>query len=134
MNKYFIDTSFVIALINQKDEYHHQAVELSDSLAGSQYITTDLILYEIANYLAKDFKPEAINTINIFLNSKDIQIIWNSEDLFKQAFEKYTTFADKKWGLVDCLSFIIMEKLEIQNVLTIDHHFEQAGFTLMKTI
>ncbi len=134
MNTYFIDTSFIIALINQKDEYHSWALELSESLAGSQYITSDLVLYEIGNYLAKDYKTEAIRTINLLLNSPDIQIIWNSKDLFNQAFEKYSTYADKKWGLVDCLSFLIMDLNNIQKALTIDHHFEQAGFTLMKTI
>ena len=134
MVTYFIDTSFVIALINQKDEYHSWAVELSDNLVGCQFITSDLVLYELANYLAKDFKTEAIRTINQFLTSEDIRIIWNAEDLFKKAFKKYTIYSDKKWGLVDCLSFVIMDIFNIQHVLTIDHHFEQAGFILMKTV
>lgn len=33
------------------------------------------------------------------------------------------------WGnLVDCSSFIIMEQQKLNQALTNDHHFEQAGF------
>jgi predicted nucleic acid-binding protein len=131
LKKYFIDTSFVIALVNQNDEYHSRALELTDNLAGFRFVTSDLVLYEIANYLAKDFKAEAIKIINTFLNSTDIEIIWHAKGLFTSAFNKYTIYSDKKWGLVDCLSFVIMENLGIHEALTIDHHFEQAGFQLL---
>jgi uncharacterized protein len=35
---------------------------------------------------------------------------------------------DKEWSLVDCTSFAIMQQLKVQESLTTDHHFEQAGF------
>ncbi|MFM6058496.1 MAG: hypothetical protein ACKO1I_17670 [Microcystis aeruginosa] len=35
---------------------------------------------------------------------------------------------DKAWSLVDCTSFIVMQQMEIQEALTTDQHFEQAGF------
>jgi hypothetical protein len=35
---------------------------------------------------------------------------------------------DKSWPLTDCISFSVMEEREIQEALTGDHHFEQAGF------
>jgi len=36
--------------------------------------------------------------------------------------------ADKTWSLVDATSFVIMQQLGVQEALTTDHHFEQAGF------
>jgi uncharacterized protein len=35
---------------------------------------------------------------------------------------------DKEWGLVDCISFIVMQNREITDALTADIHFQQAGF------
>jgi uncharacterized protein len=39
---------------------------------------------------------------------------------------------DKNWSLVDCASFAIMKEAGIHIVLTGDHHFEEAGYTLLK--
>jgi predicted nucleic acid-binding protein len=52
-----------------------------------------------------------------------------SQDLLNRGLALYHARQDKEWSLVDCTSFIIMEDLGIHEVLTTDHHFEQAGFT-----
>ena len=59
-NSIFVDTSFVIALINGNDQYHSQAQNLSHQFENSPLITTDAVLLEICNALAKDFRQEAI--------------------------------------------------------------------------
>jgi hypothetical protein len=35
---------------------------------------------------------------------------------------------DKEWGLIDCMSFIVMQDRGITEALTADDHFNQAGF------
>ncbi len=35
---------------------------------------------------------------------------------------------DKEWSLVDCMSFVVMQDRRLQESLTTDEHFEQAGF------
>lgn len=35
---------------------------------------------------------------------------------------------DKDWSLIDCMSFVVMEDMAIEEALTTDRHFEQAGF------
>ncbi|MFM6219167.1 MAG: PIN domain-containing protein, partial [Dolichospermum sp.] len=35
---------------------------------------------------------------------------------------------DKEWGLVDCISFIVMQDRGISDAPTTDIHFQQAGF------
>jgi predicted nucleic acid-binding protein len=44
------------------------------------------------------------------------------------ALDLYQSREDKGWGLVDCASYILMEQQGIQEALTLDHHFDQAGF------
>jgi len=40
-------------------------------------------------------------------------------------------YKDKEWGLVDCISFVVMREKHIINALTSDEHFGQAGFKVL---
>ena len=57
-----------------------------------------------------------------------VEIIPLSEELFAQAFELFRNRPDKEWGLVDCVSFIVMQENGLTEALTPDKHYEQAGF------
>jgi len=41
-------------------------------------------------------------------------------------------YQDKSWGLIDCISFIVMRENEITQILTFDQHFTQAGFVVLE--
>jgi predicted nucleic acid-binding protein len=129
----FLDTSFVIALVNKSDQYHNLALQLTDRFDGKKLVTTDAVLFEIGNALSRNFRPESVEIIEHFLTSDDVRVIHLHSELFRRAFDLYKSHTDKLWGLVDCLSFVIMRELGITDVLTTDKHFEQAGFNaLMK--
>lgn len=55
-NEIFVDTSFVIALINEKDQYYTQVQKLSFRLNEYPLVTTDAVLLEIGNALAKHYR------------------------------------------------------------------------------
>ncbi len=131
----FLDTLFVVGLVNRRDQYHRQAIELSEQLEGSSFLTTDVMLLEIGNALAKGYKQESIKIINEFLQSEDTEIIHLNPVLFQQAFKLYQTWHDKEWGFIDCVSFVVMKEKGILQALTFDKHFTQAGFQpLMREI
>lgn len=133
MTDVFLDTSFVIALVNKSDQYHKLALQLTDRFERKKFVTTDAVLFEIGNALSKKFRQESVQIIEHFLGSDDVRVIHLHPSLFRRAFELYKSHPDKLWGLVDCLSFVIMKELGITEVLTADKHFEQAGFNaLMK--
>jgi uncharacterized protein len=131
-NRVFVDTSFVIALINDKDQYYDQAQALSYKFENSQLITTDAVLLEIGNALAKDFRQEAIEVIKVLRSGKSTEVIEIDSNLFEKGFETYERYDDKNWGLVDCISFVLMWERGVTEALTFDSDFEQAGFTTLK--
>ena len=125
----FVDTSFVIALVNQRDQHHLRALDLSSQFERRPLLTTDAVLLEIGNALAKNFREASIQVIDDFLTSSKIQIVHLYPDLFHKAFSLYRSRLDQTWGLIDCVSFILMREAGIVESLTADKHFEQAGLS-----
>ena len=124
----FVDTSYVVALVNPRDENHEKANELVDAYDKKPLLVTDAVLLEIGNSLAKGYKQNAIEIIEEFLDSPEVEIVRLDETLFAKAFELYKSHTDKTWGLVDCISFVVMRERGITDALTSDKHFVQAGF------
>ena len=126
--KALIDTGFVIALVNRRDQFHEQAKELAERFDGQSLLVTDAVLLEIGNALSRGFKAESVEIINSFILSKDVEIIHMTSDLFSKGFDLYKKYHDKEWSLVDCISFVVMRQHKIKKALTFDQHFSQAGF------
>ncbi len=131
-DRIFIDTSFILALQDRRDQYHMQAQDLAIRYEGFPLLLTDAILLEVGNALARGFKVEAAAVIEEFLTSDEAKIAHLTPALFDQAFEYYKLHQDKDWGLVDCLSFITMLEEGVTSALTFDHHFTQAGFQVLQ--
>jgi len=58
--KIFIDTWFIIALINKRDQYqyHQKALALAEKFENYPLITTDAILLEVGNSLSRNCKEK----------------------------------------------------------------------------
>ena len=124
----FIDTLFVVALINPRDQHHAKAIELAAKYENHPFLITDAVLLEVGNGLARNYKQEAIEVIEGFFDSEEVDIVRLTPELFEQAFDLYKKYKDKDWGLIDCISFIVMTEAGVNQALTFDQHFEQAGF------
>lgn len=131
-NKIFLDTSFVIALINDRDENHQLAQALAWIFDDAELLTTEAILLEIGNGLADDFRPEAIEVLRALRNSAKTEIVSFTSELLERGLALYEARADKQWGLVDCISFVVMRDNGMIEALSFDHDFEQAGFVLLE--
>lgn len=132
-NEFFVDAGFVIALINRHDQLHTAARLLSVQLRASsaRLVTTQAVLFEIGNALAKQrYRAEAVRLLASMQNDPLVEIVPITPVLFDKAFNLYRTRPDKEWGLVDSFSFVVMAERGLQQALSADEHFEQAGFRL----
>lgn len=130
-SKVFLDTSYAIALVSPQDYYHAKAVEIAEILEAESInlITTQAILLEIGNALSKlKYRQVSISLLNSIEIDPKIEVISLSNELYQEAFKLYCQRQDKEWGLVDCVSFVVMKKYRIKEALTADIHFQQAGF------
>lgn len=124
----FIDTGYILALINTADEYHEQASTIASEMRGP-FVTTEAVLTEIGNALAKlRWRTIAVSTLEDLRSDPDIEVVSISPELFDRAVKLYSSRMDKEWGITDCISFIVMEEQGVTTALTTDDHFRQAGF------
>ena len=94
-SKIFVDTLFVVALINKRDQYHQQAMELADRFDGYPLLTTNAVVLEIGNDLARNYKDEAIDIIEYFFSSQEVEIVWLTPQLFDKGFALYKSYQDQ---------------------------------------
>lgn len=131
MNRIFVDSGFIIALVNKRDQYHQQAFELATQFENYPLLINDAILLEVGNALVRNYKHEAITIIEQFLDADEVEIVHLTPQLFTNALSRYKMYQDKEWGLVDCISFVVMWEAGVTQVLTFDRHFAQAGFQVL---
>jgi uncharacterized protein len=127
----FLDTAFALALANVNDLLHARAKGLADQLETDKIrlVTSRPVLLEIGNSMAKLRYRSAGTRILTALDADPyVEIVPLNEKLYHRAFLLYRERRDKEWGLVDCVSFTIMNHRGIIEALTPDQHFEQAGF------
>ncbi|MCE7990117.1 MAG: PIN domain-containing protein [Caldilinea sp. CFX5] len=130
----FLDTAYAIALANAKDQLHPKAVQLAKQLRThkTKLVTTRAVLLEIGNALSgQRFREAAVKLLDALEADPTVGIISLTDGLYSQALNLYRTRPDKEWGLVDCLSFVVMHERKLISALTIDMHFQQAGFRVL---
>jgi uncharacterized protein len=130
----FLDTAFAIALSSSGDDFHSVALALADGLetSPSRIVTTRAVLMEIGNALSKQrYRPAAVELLLSLENDPKVEIVPVSGDLYAEAFKLFSERTDKEWGLVDCVSFVVMRDRAITDALTSDDHFRQAGFNAL---
>ena len=131
MKKVFVDTAAWLALLNIDDIWHQQAKQIRLELVKQNYIfiTTEFILLEVVDALCY---PGLRNNTAKFLQNiyqlKSTKIVALSQDLLQSGLSLYEQRLDKDWGLTDCISFVVMQREQIQEAFTSDKDFEQAGF------
>jgi predicted nucleic acid-binding protein len=127
----FLDTAYVNALVNTRDQWHDVAMQWERQLAVDKrrLVTTEFVLVEIADGLAAvRFRAQAVQVVTTLQASPLVEIVPATSRLFTAALALYRSRADKDWGLTDCTSFVVMDERSLSEALTTDDHFRQAGF------
>ncbi len=132
MTPVFADTSFWVAIINPTDQLHAKAREVRRRLAGSRFITSEMVLIEALNYFASlRSRPLAAATVRDVVEDQNIEVVPATHNSFLDGLALYEARPDKGYSLTDCISMLMMRERRISEALTNDHHFEQEGFIIL---
>ncbi|MCX6907062.1 MAG: PIN domain-containing protein [Verrucomicrobia bacterium] len=129
MNLVFADAFYFVARLNRHDQHHDRVLAFSSDFRA-RLLTTDWVLMEVADALAKsECRPRIRDFILHLRQSPACEVVAASRELQNRALELYHQHRDKSWTLTDCVSFVVMRERGLTDALTEDRHFEQAGFT-----
>ena len=124
----FVDTGFLFALASAKDPDHERVKEVFQSLQGQRLpdllLTTNHVVFEAITLTRYRIGHAAAVSMGKQLYSEKLtRIHWVSPDEEHAAFEYLRRYHDKEYSAVDCLSFLVMEKMQIREALAVDDDF-----------
>ena len=131
MNPVFADSFYYIALLNRNDAAHKHAVQLAHNLRP-RVMTTAFVMIEIADAMGKSGQRGSFLALLASLKADhNVTILPPTEELYEAGLRLYAKRPDKDWSLTDCVSFVVMDRFGIEDALTGDRHFKQAGFNAL---
>jgi predicted nucleic acid-binding protein len=132
--RFLMDTSFIQALLNRRDQHHRRANDLFPLVRHAAEVwVTEAVLIEVANAFSKIERQVAAGFIERCYNQaglpgRNLGIVSVDTSLLRRGLTIYEGHHDKQWGLTDCISFVVMKDRLLTDALTADRHFVQAGF------
>ncbi len=127
--RFLLDTVFIQALLNARDQYHAKAKTFLPRLhKASEVWITEAVLVEVCNAFSAINRAAPIQFVEYCYSTDNIQVVTIDTSLLKRAITLYKNRSDKTWGLTDCISFVVMDEQGLKEAVTADKHFIQAGY------
>ncbi len=123
MNMIFIDSSFLIALANDNDQWHQRAVKILKKVIKHQNIISTIHISETITLIGSISGGKVADEIYQYIKD-NYKIIDATIDLLDNSREKYLTY-DGTISLADSLAIEIMEKQGIIEIASFDSDFDK---------
>lgn len=128
----FIDTSALYALLDGDELRHADVVAAWQAVADNGWIlfTSNYVLVETFALVQRRLGLEAVHALaDVFVPL--LQPVWVDEELHAAAVASLFTAVERRLSLVDCVSFELMRRLGLTDVLALDSDFARQGFNLL---
>lgn len=131
-----VDTSALLALSHARDQHHARAMEIAAGhrARGGTFVGTTLVLSEFYSHLLYLRDAAVARTALRHLVDDPIQSwIAVGPEVVGEAMSGWLArFQDQPFSLVDAVSFEVMRAEGVRSAFAFDHHFEIAGFELLR--
>ena len=101
----FLDTAFIQALINRRDQHHEKAKTMFPRVRQARSVfLTEAILIEVGNALSRFDRTAAVEFLDSCLGERkeataNLTIIPVDTALLSRGLDLYRSSPDKEWGL-----------------------------------
>lgn len=95
---------------------------------NERLVTTDYVIDELLTLCKARGKAEvAFAAGNDLFAGQTCLVEYVGEADIAKAWHVFFTFRDKDWSFTDCVSRVVMERLDIKTACAFDEHFRQFG-------
>jgi predicted nucleic acid-binding protein len=128
----FLDTSALLALLDEDDLNHSRADEAWRQLLGSDepLVSTNYIVVETLALVQRRLGMEAAKALERDLLPL-LDLEWINEATHRSALRTFLTASRRQLSFVDCSSFEVMRKRGVSRAFAFDQHFGEQGFELI---
>ena len=134
----FVDTGFIRALVDTKDQYHTSAKRVFESISNTNIYTTSLVLAEIMRQVAKGDadryrKSQWFGKCEEYIYEKrSIFVCYPPEEAYDVAFAllKEGRQVEPKLDLCDAMTICVLDHAKHKRVLGFDRHLGSFGAQL----
>jgi predicted nucleic acid-binding protein len=128
LNRVFVDTSALIALVVASDAAHASAARAFSRLESRQsvLVTSSYALVETYALLGRRYGHRIVEQFREQLQSL-LEVVWVDRELHERGLDRLLGREIRGLSLVDAVSFVIMERERIEQAFAYDRHFEQVS-------
>ncbi len=130
----FLDSGFLCAYFSEEDAHHervsrvldsHQGQRLADYVLTTNHVVAETItLIRVRSHRDPRVRHQLAVKVGRELFAGTFgEIHQATAEEERAAFEYLERHPDQSYSFVDCLSFVVMEKLGIETAWTVDRHF-----------
>jgi predicted nucleic acid-binding protein len=129
VNRVFVDTSAILALLVSEDRNHHSALEKFNRLRAENKILVcnSYILVETYAIVGRRMGLDAVTAFRDKF-APLLSITWVDEELHEAGLDRFLAAKKRQLSLVDAVSFIQMMRQNIQFAFSFDAHFSEQEF------
>lgn len=131
MRPLFVDTAGWLAAADRADIRHEEVCGARDAWMeeGGLLLTTDYVIDETLTMLRLRLGLHAAKAWwDMLEKSPRVRIERIDAERATRARAIFFRYRDKTFSFTDCSSFAVMKELSIKKALTLDAHFQKAGF------
>lgn len=123
----FLDTGFLHAIFSKHDQHHQRVLDVLKAYEGRRLsdllLTTNHVIAETLTLSRKLGHALAVNIGQQLYGGRLARVHWATPEEEHAAFAYFSKYKDKYYSFVDCLSFVVMEKLGLEVAWSVDDDF-----------